>query len=143
MQTGSSHLVKTPAGEQMLAARNHLDHMSAKSHYFCQHDRCEGKRWASYEEMRANHDTSEKMTKNGEVHVYGLWSDEILNSAAMKAAEAKLDEAKKYAADTAAAARKDYTQRPLAGEAAKELMAAEKAAKEARQPVGLIAPPEV
>ena len=142
MAPGSPHLIQTAHGEFYEQARPYDDYRDAKAVYFCQHERCRGKTWKTHEAMREDHPQPTEMQKRIEVHVYGLWSDDVAEPERLKKAEANLKRLEKDNADWHAKPVQTLTERELLREADKDLDKARAEHAAARSVIGLIAPPD-
>ena len=60
-------------------ARDKRDALKAKTVHLCMHAGCAGKTWATFALMAAAHPERSAMEKRGEVHVYGLWSEDAID----------------------------------------------------------------
>ncbi len=143
MAVGSSHLIALPGGPLYCQALDYRDLVDSVAHvYFCQHPGCQGKTWKTHEEMRKAHPETAIMAKLGEAHVYGLWSADVADPAALKKAEAELKRTQKDFDDAAKMPIANLADREAKKEIAADLEKAKVAVATAGGCHGLIAPPE-
>jgi len=96
MAVDSAHRIEVVEGAVYTTARSHLDvPPEAKLVYFCQHPRCSGKTWDAEATLRAAHPTSKEMDRLQEIHVFGMWSPDVLDPTAQGAAKKALDKVQK------------------------------------------------
>jgi hypothetical protein len=68
-----------PAVAFYKSARVKSDAGKCKTVHVCLHPRCEGKSWPNFSAMSAQHPERAAMAKTGETHVYGLWSEDLVD----------------------------------------------------------------
>lgn len=101
MTPGSSHLLNLANGPAYVLARDYLavpSNVTAAAKHFCQHPTCAAKSWASFDEMRVAHGDSGpagRMAKARERHVYGLWSDQLIDPEAAPKTKTELERAQR------------------------------------------------
>jgi hypothetical protein len=83
MQAGASfqlmirpHGPDQPAVPVYATARAKADAGKVKAVHVCLHPACSGKSWPGFSAMATQHPERNVMAKTGEVHVYGLWSED-------------------------------------------------------------------
>jgi len=84
MLAGSDHMLTLrpkdgPAVRAQVKARDRREVLNAKVVFVCLHHACEGKSWPDERAMRMDHPAPHEMDRVQQAHVYGLWSNDLVD----------------------------------------------------------------
>lgn len=147
MAPGSDHRMPFGDREITVRARSSDDVVGFKRHFVCLHERCRGKQWTTLAEMYGAHPSGADMAKREESHVFGQWSDDVLDATKIDALKKAADRAqmvldakvKKSPTDPEEFAAYDAAIVSLTAKRDEAALALARA----QAPVGLIAPPDL
>lgn len=83
MVIGSGHMITLrpkdgPPRTQQVIVRDRRLYPKAKGLFVCLSSACRGRQWETEAAMVSDHPDAHTMERQGEIHVYGLWSEELL-----------------------------------------------------------------